>query len=90
MANIKSAKKRIKVITKKTELNRKRKTAVKSVIKKFEEAVAAGDVNLAEAKFREAQKTLNKVATKNTIHKNKAARKVSRLSKKLNALKNAQ
>ncbi len=89
LANIKSAKKRIKVIAKKTELNKKRKVAMKSALKQFDEAITSGDVKLAQEKFRAAQKRLDKVATKNTIHKNKAARKVARLAKKLSNLENA-
>jgi len=86
LANIKSAKKRIKVIAKKTAQNKRRKSMIKTAIRRFEEALAAGDVALATERFRYAQKKINQVAAKNTIHKNNAARKISRLAKKLNAL----
>lgn len=89
MANIKSAKKRIKVIAKKTEQNRRRKSMMKTAIRRFEESIAAGDLEQATEKFRYAQKRINKIASKNTIHKNAAARKISRLERKLNDLKNA-
>ena len=58
MANIKSAKKRIKVIEKKTALNRARKSQLKTAIRRFEEAVAAGNREEAVAKFQFAQKKI--------------------------------
>lgn len=89
LANIKSAKKRIKVIAKKTELNKRRKSMMKTAVKRFEEAIAAGDLERAKEKFQFAQKKISKVAAKNTIHKNAAARKISRLAKKLQQLQQA-
>lgn len=89
MANIKSAKKRIGVIAKKTEQNKVRKSVVKSSIKRFEEAIEAKDVQLATERLTFVEKKLMKAANKNTIHKNAASRKVARLAKKLNALKAA-
>ncbi|MBN2261154.1 MAG: 30S ribosomal protein S20 [Clostridiales bacterium] len=86
MANIKSAEKRIKVIAKKTAINKSRKSELKTVIKKFNEAVDSGDKTLAENRFKLAEKTLMQTAKDNTIHKNAASRKVSRLSKKLNKM----
>lgn len=56
MANIKSAKKRIRVIEKKTALNRARKSQLKTAIRRFEEAVAAGNREEAVAKFQFASK----------------------------------
>ena len=58
MANIKSAKKRIRVIEKKTALNRARKSQLKTAIRRFEEAVAAGNREEAVAKFQFAQKKI--------------------------------
>ncbi|CEH33163.1 30S ribosomal protein S20 [Romboutsia lituseburensis] len=86
MANIKSAKKRIRVIEKKTALNRARKSQVKTAIRRFEEAVTAGNREEAVAKFQFAQKKLQQVASKGTIHKNAAARKVAKLAQKLNGM----
>ena len=86
MANIKSAKKRIKVIEKKTALNRARKSQVKTAIKRFEDAVAAGNREEAVAKFEYAQKRISQVASKGTIHKNAASRKISKLAQKLNGM----
>lgn len=84
MANIKSAKKRISVIEKKTAQNRRVKEHVKAVLKSFDKAVAEGDFETANEKLRLAEKKLMKAASKNVIHKKAASRKVSRLYKKLN------
>ena len=87
MANIKSAKKRIKVIAKKTATNRRIKDHLKAVIKNFEKALSAGDLQTAGEKLALAEKKLKRAAAKNTIHKNAASRKVSRLTKRFNAAK---
>ncbi len=86
LANIKSAKKRIKVIAKKTEQSKRRRSMVKTVIRRFNEAVEAGDVQLATEKFRNAQKKISQAAAKNTLHKNNAARKISKLARQLKQL----
>ena len=85
MPNIKSAKKRVKVIEKKTLRNNMIKSAYKTAIKKFEEAVSAGNVEEAKTLFAEATKKIDQACTKGVIVKNTAARKKSSLSKKLNA-----
>ena len=66
MANIKSAKKRIRVIDKKTARNRRVKGHLKAVIKNFEKAVAAGDMDTAADKLRLAEKKLMQAAAKGT------------------------
>ena len=83
MPNIKSAKKRVKVIEKKTAINTARKTALKTAIKKFEAAVAAANKDEAAVLFRDAVKKLDRAAAHNIVHKNKAARKKSQLAIKL-------
>jgi small subunit ribosomal protein S20 len=85
MANIKSAKKRIGVIAKKTATNRRIKDHLKAVVKNFEKALSEGDLAVAKLKLTLAEKKLKKAAAKNTIHKNAASRKVSRLTKRFNA-----
>jgi len=85
MPNIKSAKKRVKIIEKKTLQNNMIKTAYKSAVKKFEEAIAAGNLEEAKVLFSEATKKIDQACTKGVIVKNTAARKKSSLSKKLNA-----
>ncbi|MBS6063716.1 30S ribosomal protein S20 [Criibacterium bergeronii] len=89
MANIKSAKKRIRVIQRKTLINKMRVSQVKTAIKNFDKALMDGDFDLAQEKLRFVQKKINQVASKGSIHKNAAARKISRLTKKLNAAKQA-
>ncbi|WP_408633653.1 30S ribosomal protein S20 [Natronincola ferrireducens] len=84
LANIKSAMKRINVIKKKTARNRMVKSQLKTAIKRFEEAVAIGNLEEAKAKLRFVEKKLMQAAAKNVIHKGKASRKVSRLAAKLN------
>ncbi|MHC1721723.1 MAG: 30S ribosomal protein S20 [Aminipila sp.] len=84
MANIKSAKKRILVINKKTARNRRIKSHLKAILKNFEAAINAGDMTTAKEKLALAEKKLMQAAAKNTIHKNAASRKVSRLTKRFN------
>ena len=86
MPNIKSAKKRVKVIAAKTLRNKMFKSQVKTDIKKYEAALAAGDVELAKATYIEATKKIDQAAAHGLIHKNAAARKKSQFTKKLNAL----
>ena len=86
MANIKSAKKRILVNQKKADRNKSIKSAVKTSIKKVEAAVTAKDKEAAAAALQNAISTIDKAASKGVYHKNNAARKVSRLSKAVNAL----
>ena len=86
MANIKSAKKRIEVIDKKTLRNKMIKSKVKTVIKKVEAAIAAGDKEAAQENLLVAISEIDKAASKGVYHKNNAARKVSRLSKAVNGM----
>ncbi len=87
MPNIKSAKKRVEVIKKKTLQNSMIKTGYKSAVKKFEEAISAGKLEEAKVLFSEATKKIDQACSKGVIVKNTAARKKSSLSKKLNAVK---
>ena len=86
MANIKSAKKRINVIEKKTLRNKMIRSKVKTVIKKVEAAVAANDKAAAEAALKDATSAIASAGSKGIFHKNNAARKVSRLTKLVNAM----
>ena len=85
MPNIKSAKKRVKVIEKKTLRNNIIKSGYKSAVKKFEEAIANGNVEEAKVLLVDATKKIDQACSKGVIVKNTAARKKSSLSKKLNA-----
>ena len=84
MANIKSAKKRIKVTETKTLRNKAIKSGVKTAIKKVDAAVAAGDKELAQANLLNAISVIDKATTKGVYHKNTSSRKVSRLTKAVN------
>ena len=86
MANIKSAKKRIEVIDKKTLRNKMIKSNVKTVIKKVEAAIAAGDKEAAQANLLVAISEIDKAASKGVYHKNNASRKVSRLTAAVNKM----
>ena len=83
MANIKSAKKRIKVNQKKAAANKSRNTALKTAIKKANAAIETGAENKDEL-IKDAIKKIDQAAAKNLIHKNCAARKKSNLAKKAN------
>lgn len=86
MANIKSAKKRIKVIESKTLRNKMIKSKVKTIIKKLEAAVAAGDKALAQELLVTATSEMNKAASKGVYHKNTVSRKVSRMAAAVNKM----
>jgi len=86
LANIKSAKKRILVIKKKTLVNKVANTKLKTVIKKFNAAVASGDKAAATAAYTEAVKRVDQAAARGIIHKNAAARKKSQFTKALNGM----
>lgn len=87
MANIKSAKKRIKVSERKTLENRRVRNSLKAVIKKFNKALETGDLATAQEKLVLADRQLKKAASRSVIHKNTAARKTSRLTRALNKAK---
>ena len=83
MPNIKSAKKRVLVIEKKTLVNQMHKTALKTAIRKFNEAVESKNVEEAKVLFNDATKKLDKSVLQGILHKNNAARKKSQLALKL-------
>jgi len=86
LANIKSAKKRIKVITKKTLRNKMIKSQTKTAIKKVLVAVNAGDKETATATLKGAVSAIDKAYSKGVYHKNAAARKKSSLTRMVNGL----
>ncbi len=86
MANIKSQKKRIKTNEKARLRNKDVKSAVKTAVRKFREAADAGDTAAATALAREANRTLDKAASKGVIHKSQAANRKSSISKRVAAL----
>ncbi|HCO93544.1 MAG TPA: 30S ribosomal protein S20 [Phycisphaerales bacterium] len=87
MAHSLQAKKRAKQNAKSRTTNRARKSQVKTQIKHLEAALDKGDVEAASEQLRLVTKKLDKTASTSTMHKNTAARKKSRLARKLNSLK---
>lgn len=83
MPNIKSAKKRVKVIEKKTLINQMHKTAIKTAVKKFEAAVESEDKSAIAPLFNDAVKKLDQGVKQGILHKNASARKKSQLALKL-------
>ena len=86
MPNIKSAKKRVKVIETKTLRNKMIKSALKTYIKKFDVTAANGDKAAADAAFKLAVKKIDQAVSKGVIKKNTASRKKSQLAQKLNSV----
>ena len=86
MPNIKSAIKRVSVIEKKTLRNNMVKSGYKSAVKKFEQAVEAGNKEEATKLLALATKKVDQACTKGVIVKNTAARKKSNMAKKLIAM----
>lgn len=87
MPNIKSAKKRVLVTEKKNTQNKMIKSSIKTAIKKYNAAIAAGDVETAEKLLPETVSVIDSAVSKGILHKNNAANKKSALAKNLNALK---
>jgi len=85
MAHHKSAKKRIISNEKKRIQNKSYISMIKTFIKKVELMLSSGKSDDAKAQARKAESVIAKGASKGRIHKNKAARKISRLQKKVNA-----
>jgi len=86
MANIKSSAKRAQLIEKTTAKNRAAKSLLKTNTKKFDAAVSGNDRDAAESAYKTAVKTVDRAASRNLIHKNKAARRKSSMTQKLNAM----
>ncbi len=86
MANIKSALKRIKITKFKTRRNKIIVSSLKTSIRRFEDSVKAGNMNEAKEQYKKVASLIDKAVSKGTLHKNTAARKKSRLSKKIKAI----
>jgi small subunit ribosomal protein S20 len=86
MANTSSAKKATRVAARRTSVNKNRLSAVRTAVRKVEEAVTAGKKGDAEAALLAAAPALARGAQKGVMHKNAAARKISRLTKRVKAL----
>ncbi len=86
MANIRSAKKRIRQTARKTVVNRNRIGRVRTFVKKVETAIATGDKDAANAALKAAQPEIMRSVTKGVVHRKTASRKVSRLNARIKAL----
>ncbi len=85
MANLPSAKKRNKQNERNRIRNRARKSVIKTETRKLLDAIHEGDVDAAQSAFVKVTKKIDQVAAHGTLHKNTAARKKSRLARRLNA-----
>lgn len=86
MANTRSAKKMARKIERRTEVNKARRSRMRSFVRKVEEAISSGDSAAAKTAFTQAQPEIMRAATKGVIHRNTASRKVSRLAQRIKGL----
>ncbi|HEY6859859.1 MAG TPA: 30S ribosomal protein S20 [Pseudolabrys sp.] len=83
MANTKSARKATRVIARRTEVNKTRRSLLRNSVRKVEEAIQSGDRNAALAAFKTAEPVIMRAAQRGVVHKNNASRKVSRLAHRI-------
>lgn len=83
MANTKSARKATRVIARRTEVNKARRSVLRNSVRKVEEAIASGDQTAALAAFRAAEPVIMRAAQRGVVHKSNASRKVSRLAHRI-------
>ena len=83
MPNTKSARKATRVIARRTEVNKARRTLLRSSVRKVEEAIQSGDRKAALAAFKTAEPAIMRAAQYGIVHKNNASRKVSRLAHRI-------
>ena len=83
MANTKSARKATRVIARRTEVNKTRRTLLRSSMRKVEEAIQSGDRKAAMAAFKAAEPVIMRAAQRGIVHKSNASRKVSRLAHRI-------
>jgi small subunit ribosomal protein S20 len=83
MANNPGAKKAIRKIARRTEVNMARRSRVRTFLRKFQDALTTGDAGAAKTAFVEAQSELMRAVSKGVVHKNTGSRKVSRLAAQL-------
>ncbi|KRE00899.1 MULTISPECIES: 30S ribosomal protein S20 [Bosea] len=86
MANTTSAKKATRKIARRTEVNKARRSRMRTFLRKVEEAIASGDKASAAEALKAAQPEIMRAAQKGVVHKNTASRKVSRLAHRIGAL----
>jgi small subunit ribosomal protein S20 len=86
MANNASSKKRARQTERKTDVNKARRSRIRTYLRKVEEAIASGNQEVAAAALKSAQPELRRGVTKGVLHKNTASRKMSRLASRVKAL----
>ncbi len=86
MANTPQAKKRARQIERRTEVNKARRSRIRTYLRKVEEAIEGGDQTVAASALKDVQPELMRGVTKGVLHKNTASRKISRLSARVKAL----
>lgn len=86
MANSPQAKKRARQIERRTEVNRARRSRIRTFLRKVEDAITGGDQAVAAAAFKDAQPELQRGVSKGILHKNTASRKISRLSARIKSM----
>ena len=86
MANTPQSKKRARQIERRTDVNKARRSRIRTFIRKVEEAIASGNADAARAALQAAQPELMRGVTKGVVHKNTASRKISRLTARVKAL----
>jgi small subunit ribosomal protein S20 len=86
MANTKSAKKAARQTLRRTEVNKARRSRLRTSVRKVEEAIASGNKEAAQAALKEAEPAIARTAQKGIVHRKTAARKVSRLAKRVGAM----
>ncbi len=86
MAHTKQAKKRIRQNVSRAAINRSRVSRLRTMIKRVEQAISAGEKEQASVELKAAQPEIMRGVSKGVLHRNTAARKVSRLAKRINAL----
>ena len=86
MANTPQSKKRARQIERRTDVNKARRSRIRTFIRKVEEAIASGNADAAKEALQAAQPELMRGVTKGVVHKNTASRKISRLASRVKAL----
>ncbi len=86
MANSAQSQKRARQTERRTEVNKARRSRIRTFLRKVEEAILSGDAKAAQEALRAAQPELMRGVTRGVVHKNTAARKISRLSARVKAL----
>ncbi len=83
MANTSSARKAARVIARRTAINKSRRSRMRTIVTKVEEAIISGDAGRAREALRQAEPVIMRAAQKGVVHRNAASRKISRLAQRV-------